>query len=234
MSGKLSVLILPLGLAVCSQGPALAQSDKAQAAITALIPQPLSINYGDRWLHVKAGFCVEWLGYRNSVHDRAALRFQNDVAGRTGVDIGRASTAQFRINCRGEDKGYLTMDARERYSLTVNDDAVVLTADGPAGILRGLATLRQSITKIAGGFTMPAMVIDDAPRLAWRGVMIDVAWHSYSLPMLKRRVAAMELVKLNVLHVHLSDNEGFRDESRLYPKCSARLLAATQWCRSAS
>src|SRR5215831_1374798 len=91
MSGKFSVCTLALWLAVCSQGgPTRAQSDKAQApastpprahaAVTALMPQPRSIDYGDGWLHVQGGFQVEWLGYRNAVLDRAVLRFQNDVA----------------------------------------------------------------------------------------------------------------------------------------------------------
>jgi hexosaminidase len=204
------------------------ESDKAQAqvsthpraaaALTALMPQPRSIDFGDGWLQVKGAFRVEWRGYRNPVLDRAVSRFQNDVARRTGLDVGRASGAPLRIDCGGEDRGYLTIDARERYSLAIKDDAVVLTADGPAGVLRGLATLRQSITNVSGGFAIPAMVIDDAARFVWRGVMIDVARHFYPLPTLKRQIDAMELVKLNVLHLHLSDNEGFRVESRLYPK----------------
>jgi hexosaminidase len=228
ISGGFSVLSLALWLAVCSQGPTLAQSDrapipassspKADAAVTALMPQPRSINYGGGSLRVTGGFQVEWLGYHNSVLDRAVLRYQNDVARRTGLDIVRASGPPLRIDCRGEDKGYLTIDAHERYSLAVKDDAVVLTADGPAGVLRGLATLRQSITNMSGGLAIPSMVIDDAPRFVWRGVMIDVARHFYSLPTLKRQIDAMERVKLNVLHLHLSDNEGFRVESRLYPK----------------
>ena len=191
---------------------------KAHAAVAALMPEPRSIDYGDGCLRVKGGFQVEWLGYRNSVLDRAVLRFQNGVARRTGLDLSRASAARLRIDCRGEDNDYLTIDARERYSLAVKDGAVVLTADGPAGVLRGLATLRQSITNVPGGFAIPAMVIDDAPRFVWRGLMIDGARHFYSLPALKRQIDAMELVKLNVLHLHLSDNEGFRVESRLYPK----------------
>jgi hexosaminidase len=69
--------------------------------------------------------------------------------------------------------GYLTIEAREHYSLLVKGDAIVLTADRPAGVLRGLATLRQSITNVPKGFAIPAMVIDDAPRFVWRGVMID-------------------------------------------------------------
>jgi hexosaminidase len=231
MSGQLLVFTVALWLAVCWQGgPTRAQSDKAQApvqastsprapaALTALMPQPRSVDYGDGWLHVQGGFRVEWLGSRNAVLDRAVLRFQHDVARRTGLDVGRASAAQLRIDCRGEDTGSLTIDACERYSLGVNEDAVVLTADGPVGVLRGLATLRQSITNVPGGFAIPAMVIEDTPRFVWRGVMIDVARHFMSLPTLKRQIDTMERVKLNVLHLHLSDNEGFRVESRLYPK----------------
>jgi hexosaminidase len=100
------------------------------------------------------------------------LRFQNDVARRTGFDFGRAGGAQ-RIDCQREDKGYLTIEAREHYSLLVKGDAIVSTADGPAGVLRSLATLRQSITNVPEGFAIPAMVINDAPRSVWRGVMID-------------------------------------------------------------
>jgi hexosaminidase len=225
-----AVLTLALWLAACSQTPMLAQSDKAQvpaeastslrtpAAVTPLMPQPRSVAYGDGGLRVQGGFRVEWLGHRNSMLDRAVSRFQNDVARRTGLDVGRASAVALRIDCRGEDTGYLTIEARERYSLVVKDDAVLLTAEGPAGVVRGLATLRQSVTNVPGGFAIPAMVIDDAPRFVWRGVMIDVARHFYSLPTLKRQIDAMERVKLNVLHLHLSDNEGFRVESRLYPK----------------
>ncbi|HKB39545.1 MAG TPA: family 20 glycosylhydrolase [Gemmataceae bacterium] len=227
----LPTMTLTIALSGAAQGPqgqekrpatgAPSQASRppgAPATTTALMPQPRSVDYGDGWLHVKGGFRVEWLGHRNSVLDRAVLRFQNDVARRTGLDVARASAARLRIDCRGKDKGYLTIDARERYSLAVKDDAVVLTADGPAGVLRGLATLRQSITNVPGGFAIPAMVIDDAPRFVWRGVTIDVARHFLSLPTLKRQIDAMELVKLNVLHLHLSDNEGFRVESRRYPK----------------
>jgi hexosaminidase len=214
--------LLAVALTMAPSGAAQGQEKPtppmSPAAVTALMPQPRSVDYGDGWLPVTGGFRVEWFGCRNSLLERAVSRFQNDVARRTGLDVARTGAARLRIDCRGEDTGYLTIDARERYSLAVKDKAVVLTADGPAGVLRGLATLRQSITNVPGGFAIPAMTIDDAPRFAWRGLMIDVARHFYSLSALKRQIDAMERVKLNVLHLHLSDNEGFRVESRLYPK----------------
>jgi hexosaminidase len=221
---------------MCSNGgPTLAQSDNAvatlpsggPAAFTALMPQPRAIVDGDGWLPVKGGFRIEWQGSRNAVLDQAALRFQRRVSRRTGLDVLRDATVPLRIDCRAEDKGYLTIDAREKYSLAVTRDGVVLTADGPAGVLRGLATLRQSITNVPGGFAIPAMTIDDAPRFVWRGLMIDVARHFMSRPTLERQIDAMELVKLNVLHLHLSDNEGFRVESRFYPRLHESSLPDT-------
>ena len=178
--GKLAGTVV-LGGSGLGSPSANAQEDTPRTQVAALMPQPRSIVYDDAWLKVEGGFEVEWSGYRNSMLDRAVLRFQIDVARRTGLDVGRAGAGQLRIDCRGEDKGYLTIDARERYSLAIKDDAVVLTADGPAGVLRGLATLRQSITNVPGGFAIPGMAIDDAPRFVWRGVMIDVARHFMSL-----------------------------------------------------
>jgi hexosaminidase len=158
------------------------------------------------------------MGHHSAMLDRAVSRFQHGVARRTGLEAGRAGTARLRIDCRSDKGDFLTTEASERYSLAIKDDTVLLMADEPSGVLHGLATLRQSITNVPGGFAVPAMAIDDAPRFAWRGVMIDVARHFMSLPTLERQIDAMELVKLNVLHLHLSDTERFRVESRLYPK----------------
>jgi len=68
------------------------------------MPQPRSINYGDRWLPVTGGFKVEWVGFRRPVLARAALWCWNDVARRTGLDVGHA-IVPLRIDCRGEDVG---------------------------------------------------------------------------------------------------------------------------------
>src|SRR5262249_43983397 len=103
----LPTMTLTIALSGAVQGqerrPAQASTPpRAPAMITVLMPQPRSIDYGDGLLHVKGGLRVEWLGYRNSLLDRAVLRFQNDVARRTGLDVGRASAARLRIDCRGE------------------------------------------------------------------------------------------------------------------------------------
>ncbi len=149
--------------------------------------------------------------------DRAAERFQRDLARLTGVETFAAGGPALEITCAAADPGALTLKAREAYRLQVSPRGVALQADGPVGVLRGLATLRQLIeTGPGGAASLPLVAIDDAPRFPWRGVMIDTARHFMSVETIKRQIDAMEQVKLNVLHLHLSDNEAFRVESRRY------------------
>lgn len=75
------------------------------------MPQPHAHQYGDGWLPVKGSFQVTWVAYRNPVLDWAVSRFQADVARLTVFDVGRTGPAQLQVNCRGEDKGWLTINA---------------------------------------------------------------------------------------------------------------------------
>src|SRR5205807_6776129 len=68
------------------------------------------------------------------------------------------------------------------------------------------------------GFAVPVITIQDKPRFAWRGLMIDVSRHFIPLGVLKRNLDGMAATKLNVFHWHLSDNQGFRVESKKFPK----------------
>src|SRR5262245_51016368 len=117
MMGTRSYMAIALTLALSStaHGQALTSntSDTKAAAITALMPLPQNVNYNDGRLSVTGRFRIEWVGHRNPILERAVLRFQNDVARRTGLDFGRTTGASLRINCRNEDKGYLSLDARE-------------------------------------------------------------------------------------------------------------------------
>lgn len=112
----------------------------------------------------------------------------------------------------------MTMGTDESYSLAVSSASVVLSAPTTMGVVRGLATFRQLVQKDNGSFSLPVVSIQDSPRYAWRGLMIDVARHFIPMDCLKRNIDGMELVKLNMLHLHLSDDQGFRVESKVYPK----------------
>ncbi len=106
----------------------------------------------------------------------------------------------------------------ESYELTVTDSGAKLTAPTPLGILRGLQTFLQLVTITPTGFAAPAVTIKDQPRFPWRGLLIDVSRHFIPLDVLKRNLDGMAAVKMNVLHWHLSDDQGFRVESKKFPK----------------
>jgi hexosaminidase len=85
-------------------------------------------------------------------------------------------------------------------------------------VLRGLQTFLQLVEVTPDGFAAPAVTIQDQPRFPWRGLMIDVSRHFIPLDVLRRNLDAMEAVKMNVFHWHLSENQGFRVESKKFPK----------------
>jgi hexosaminidase len=87
-----------------------------------------------------------------------------------------------------------------------------------AGALHGLETFGQLVTLGKDGFEVPAVHIEDNPRFPWRGLMLDSARHWMPLEVVKRNLDAMAAVKLNVFHWHLSEDQGFRVESKRFPK----------------
>lgn len=186
-----------------------------------LMPQPRAMTTAPGVLPLPAPFVAKAEGCPQPLIDRALARFRADVTRQRGLADVRGDGPALAVRCLSRDAAYLSDDAQEAYRLDIDARGVRIEADGPAGALHGLATLRQ----LTGVGTAPAALhfvhIDDAPRFAWRGMMIDTARHFMSLAALKRQVDAMERVKLDVLHLHLSDNEGFRVESRLYPSLQA-------------
>ncbi len=114
--------------------------------------------------------------------------------------------------------GVVRPGENESYSLRVRSDGAVLTATDDIGALRGLQTFRQLIQADSTGFSVPDVEIRDHPRFKWRGLMIDVARHFEPVNVIERNLRGMAAVKMNVLHLHLSDNQGFRVQSHVFPK----------------
>jgi len=105
----------------------------------------------------------------------------------------------------------------EGYALTISSERVTLSAAQPAGIFRGVQTLRQ-LLPLAGAGVLAAGEIRDTPRFGWRGVMLDVCRHFFGVDDVKRVIDLMAHFKLNVLHLHLSDDQGWRIEIKAWPK----------------
>lgn len=127
----------------------------------------------------------------------------------------------------------------ESYTLEVDAAGAALRAPTPYGVLRGIETFLQLVevdappASAAGvdrastmtnlepepkDFIVPGVEIHDVPRFPWRGLLIDPGRHYLSINVMKRNLDAMAAVKLNVLHWHLSEDQGFRVESRVFPK----------------
>ncbi len=106
----------------------------------------------------------------------------------------------------------------ESYELTVSDSGAKLTAPTTLGVLHGLQTFLQLVQITPAGFAAASVTIKDQPRFPWRGLLIDVSRHFIPIDVLKRNLDGMAAVKMNVLHWHLSDDQGFRVESKVFPK----------------
>jgi len=195
-------------------GAMLAMGALPAAAQPALMPLPAAATWNAGELALDGAFAIDSAGCRDPRAGRAAERFQHDAASLTGMALAQRPGPKLSIACRPDPTA-------EAYRLKVTADGVTLDAVGPLGVLRGLATLRQLIAVNPPGAALPFVTIDDAPRFVWRGVLIDTARHFMTLETVKRQIDAMERVKLNVLHFHLSDDQGFRVESRRYPRLQA-------------
>ena len=115
------------------------------------------------------------------------------------------------------------------YRLTVTSDSVRLVANAPAGLFRGIQTIRQllpveiesDIGVARSIWPIPALTIVDQPRFAWRGSMLDVARHFLTVREVQQYIDILALYKLNVLHLHLSDDQGWRIAINSRPKLTA-------------
>ena len=114
--------------------------------------------------------------------------------------------------------------ADEGYTLSVTSDEVVIRARANAGLFYGIQTLRQLLPPDAEGTASPAaawqidaVVIEDEPRFRWRGLMLDVCRHFFPAPVIKRVLDVMALYKFNTLHLHLTEDQGWRIEIKRYP-----------------
>jgi hexosaminidase len=187
-----------------------------------IMPLPAKVELGDGSLKIDASFRIAFAGYREARLDRAGVRLERQVQRQTGIVILRAGksagVAALEVNTDHESKAIQELGEDESYTLDVTPSGAKLRAGNPLGTLRGLQTFLQLISISPEGFSVPALHIEDHPRFPWRGLMIDSGRHFIPMDVIKRSLDGMEAVKMNVFHWHLSENQGFRAESRKFPK----------------
>jgi hexosaminidase len=185
-----------------------------------LMPMPASVQSGVGQLPITQSFSVALSGHRDASLDGAVERFQTQLSRQTGIPFypkaGAAPTLNIHTD-RGRD-AVQKIGEDESYELTVTDSSATLNAPTPLGAMHGLQTFLQLVEITPAGFAVPAVTINDQPRFPWRGLMIDVSRHFIPVDVLKRNLDGMAAVKMNVFHWHLSDDQGFRAQSKKFPK----------------
>src|SRR6202795_3779195 len=194
----------------------------AQQPSLNLMPLPANAQAGAGSLGVDSSFSVTFTGHTEPRLERAGERFLRQLARQTGLPLSltpaKNAKATLVIQTDHASKEIQEAGEDESYVLEVTTAGASLTATTSLGTMHGLQTFLQLVDVSPGGFAAPALKIQDQPRFRWRGLMIDTARHFIPLDVIRRNIDGMEAVKMNVFHWHLSENQGFRAESKKFPK----------------
>jgi len=197
----------------------------SRAAELSLMPWPSRVVQQEGFLVLEHMPSIEIAGGDERVR-HALSRFIRNFSVQTGIPFdrhfpGTPEGPTFVIRCAGTARRIQAVAEDESYHLIVSRAGIVLTAPNPLGLMHGLETLLQLVEAGPLGWSVPYVHIVDTPRFAWRGLMIDVSRHFIPIEAIERNVDGMASVKLNVLHLHLSDDEGFRVESKRRPRLNS-------------
>jgi len=183
-------------------------------------PSELTLNQGRFIIGKNLSICVT--GQPNQRFQPNLIRFLQQLSKRTTIPFDRdtviTSSSSASMMIRINRSGIVKLGEDESYSLKIGNDKILLTSETELGAMHGLQTLLQLLDRSRESFYFPCLEINDQPRFAWRGLMIDACRHFIPLEVIKRNINAMAAVKLNVFHWHLSENQGFRVESKVFPK----------------
>ncbi|WP_158549381.1 family 20 glycosylhydrolase [Lysobacter silvisoli] len=221
-----AAIALAAALPACQRaddGKATAVPAENRAQTTPVIPLPAQIQAREGEFVLDAGTRLQAAG-----GNAEAARIAGDFAARLQRLRGFAPPVDASGTAQGEAKttvvfaidpqAALTSD--EAYTLEVGPEGARIQARAPAGLFYGAVTLWQLAT--ADGARGPARIaaqrIEDAPRFAWRGLMLDSARHFQSVDQVKALIDQMALHKLNTFHWHLTDDQGWRIEIKKYPR----------------
>ncbi len=191
---------------------------------TNLMPMPKALVFASGQLALTPQFAISVTSYDDARLDAAVLRTMERLRMKTGLELVRQvghGIGALSIAVDGAGGAVQGVDEDESYSLDVSNSGAVLRAKTVVGAMRGLETAQQLVEPAGDHYALPFVSITDSPRFPWRGLMLDCGRHFEPIPVIKRTLDGMAAVKLNVFHWHLTEDQGFRIESKLYPKLTA-------------
>ncbi len=194
-------------------GTVMAQQNGTQFP---LIPYPAKLTAGSGTFSISRSTTIVVEDHK---FDKEAELLNALIAQYLGAGLKAGAKSNNRIVLRAEPA-----DVAEGYKLAITSKEVVLSANDPAGMFRAVETIRQLLpaqerpSVSAKVLTLPAVQIADQPAYAWRGMHLDVSRHFFSLDYLRKFIDLLALYKFNKLHLHLTDDQGWRIEIKKYPK----------------
>ncbi|MGD8176293.1 family 20 glycosylhydrolase [Marinimicrobium sp. ARAG 43.8] len=233
-------LISALFLGLLAGGPAQA----VEVYDLPLMPYPASVDQSEGELVIQSGFALSLAGSGAEALPEAVLtRFEQRLKQQTGMNVTRKAPADTEHHHHStghsmEHSGQATpllihiedsvprfrqsdnlQPYTDGYQIHVLDDSIHIQATTQLGAGHALETLLQLLgLNDSGEITLSVMCVDDQPRFGWRGLMLDTVRHFFSVDTIKRQLDGMAAAKLNIFHWHLTDDQGWRLESRAYPK----------------
>jgi hexosaminidase len=202
------------------------KAQQGSAGEPGLMPLPLHFEAGTGSFTLKPGMHMAYAHFHNPRLEAGVVRMMERLQFESGVPLphvpsqvaGDLASAGIVIDVAGAGGAVQSLDEDESYSLTVSPQLITLRAATVVGAFHGMETLLQLVQLKENAATIPVASIEDTPRFQWRGLMIDVSRHFEPVNQIERTLDGMAMVKLNVFHWHLSDDQGFRAESKIYPK----------------
>jgi hexosaminidase len=205
-----SILLRVTAIRIClALLSSLFVAEAAFAATTAhppLIPLPASIEWHGGSVAIGPGTIVEASG--------GALSTATYLVQTMNLKFGGRGSSHIRLSLVPASR----IAGPEAYRLKASGNEILIEASDPRGLFYGVETLRQLVTGPKGSRVVPDVDISDAPRFRWRGLLIDLGRHFFGKPVLYEIIDEMADYKLNTLHLHLTDDPGWRIEIPGYPK----------------
>jgi len=216
---RFSIIAICLLINICAS---------AQTSRPAIIPEPVSLTEKQGAYNLNEN-SVLYAASGNSDVSRVADYLQKTINTSTGFNIKSSSEANTNGIILALNSTTDSELGNEGYLLKVDTDKISINANAPAGLFYGVQTLLQLLPKEIErktavkniSWTIPAVEIKDYPRFGWRGLMFDVSRHFFTKAEVKQFIDDMAKYKFNLLHMHLTDDQGWRIEIKSLPKLTS-------------
>jgi hexosaminidase len=190
-----------------------------------LIPYPNSVSPSVEILNIKKIKSIQF-DESNSTLFEMGLDLQSFWLKHTQHEVGLKNKSENNSNVISLEVKDFSNQNEEYYQLEIGENQITIIGQSSAGVYRGVKTLEQivSLSHLSSIQTIEALptgTIEDAPVYGYRGAMLDVSRHFFSVEDVKRYIDLLSIYKINFLHLHLSDDQGWRIEIKAWPKLTS-------------